>query len=168
MAKEKKIEPPTEVKKARFVYNYTPIAQRANQKEKHNCDETKVERAGFVPMEKRIKAIIQSGQRLDKARREQYHYGEGEEINDSHTNFAPDTNLDISDIGNTLDLGRSAMAETDRQRKAATKKARAKKDADLKEQIMEATKSVKKMPAPPVVDGEPPQPPADSPSQSTK
>ncbi len=168
MAKEKKIEPPTEVEKARFVYNYTPIAERANQKEQHNCDETKVERAGFVPMEKRIKAILQSGQRLDAARRAQYHYGEGEPIDDSHTNFAVDPNLDISDIGHVIDTGRSALAETDRQRKTAAKKARDKKADELKEQIKEATKSAKKMPAPPVVGDEPPQPPDGSSPQPTK
>ncbi len=164
--REKKVEPATQVKK--FIYNYTPVLNRPVLQEFHNSEHTKTERAGFVPMEKRIKAIINAGQKLDKARREQYHYGEGEEINDSHTNFITDTNLDISDIGDIVNTGNLAMEETDRQRKAATKKARAKKDADLKEQIMEATKSVKKMPVPPVVDGEPPQPPADSSLPQTK
>ncbi len=164
--KEKKVEPATQVK--RFIYNYTSVLNRPVLQEFHNSEHTKTERAGFVPMEKRIKAIINAGQRLDMARREQYHYGEGEVIDDSHTNFAVNPNLDISDIGDVVNTGNLALEETDRKRKEATKKARAKKDANLKEQIMEATKSVKKMPASPVVDGELPQPPAESSPQSTK
>ncbi len=167
MAKEKKIEPATQVK--RFIYNYTPVLNRPVLQEFHNSEHTKTERSGFVPMEKRIKAIINAGQKLDKARREQYHYGEGEQIDDSHVNFAPNTNLDISDIGDVVNTGNLAMEETNRKRTEATKKARAKKADELKEQIKEATKSeAKKMPIPPVVDGEPPQPPADSSLQSTK
>ncbi len=133
MAQKNPVTP--EQEPPRFVHNYTPISQRVVLREQHNADETKTERAGFVPMEKRIQSIINAGQKLDASRRAQYHYGEGEPIHANYTDFAPDTNLDITDLPGVINRGNNAMADNAEGRKAAKKEADIKRRAKLKEEL---------------------------------
>ncbi len=154
---EKKPATP-EQKPPRFVHNYTPISQRVVLREQHNADETKTERAGFVPMEKRIQSIINAGQKLDASRRAQYHYGEGEPIHDNFADFAPDTNLDITDIPGVVNRGNTAMADNAEGRKAAKKEADVKRRAKLKEELKALENPEPPAPAPAPAPA--PEPPA--------
>ncbi len=139
----------------RFVHNYTPISQRVVLREQHSADETKTERAGFVPMEKRIQSIINAGQKLDASRRAQYHYGEGEAIHANYADFAPDTNLDITDISGIINRSNNAMADNAEGRKVAKKEADTKRRAKLKQELKEL-----EIPAPAPAPAPAPEPPA--------
>ncbi len=118
-----------------FQHNYTPMSERPVVQEKHDSDNTMVERAGYVPMEKRIKSIMGAGQRLDQARRVQYHYGEGEAIYDNFSDFAPDTNLDITDIGGVVDNGRDALQANAYERKRTQEESTVQKRKKLKKEL---------------------------------
>ncbi len=144
-----------EQKPPRFVHNYTPISQRVVLREQHNADETKTERAGFVPMEKRIQSIINAGQKLDASRRAQYHYGEGEPIHANYADFAPDPNIDITDIPSIINRGNNAMADNAEGRKAIKKEADIKRRAKLKEEL-----KALETPAPEPAPEPEPEPPA--------
>ncbi len=147
-----------------FVHNYTPMEHRENRLEQHNADHTRTERAGFVPMEKRIQAIMQSGQRLDKARREQYHFGQGEVIDGDFVDSAPNHDIDLADIPDIVHHGTSVLQDNHDKRKIAAEKTQLAKEKALKDAIKEAAKSAKEeLPKPadvPPADGESPAPTA--------
>ncbi len=146
MAPRKKTPPTAEQIEPKFIHNYTPINQRPVVKEQHNADDTRTERAGYVPMEHRIRNIEAAGRRLDKARREQYHYGEGEPVRDNFTDFATDTNLDLVDIDGVVHNGSAALEESQRARTEAQAQQTAKKREELEKTIKEAQASIAKMP----------------------
>ncbi len=118
-----------------FQHNYTPMTERPVVQEKHDSDNTMTERAGYVPMEKRIKAIMGAGQRLDQARRAQYHYGEGEPIYDNFTDFAVDPNLDLVDIGGVVDNGHNAIQANAHERERTQKESTVQKRKKLKKEL---------------------------------
>ncbi len=151
---EKKSATPN--KGPKFIHNYTPINKRPVIRELHDADDTRTERAGYVPMEHRIRNITAAGKNLDKARRAQYHYGEGEPINDNFADFAPDTNLDLADIADIANDGRLAMEESQRLRQESIDQQTKKERSQFEERI----KELQSQPAEP-----PAEPPAESPAE---
>lgn len=68
---------------------------------------SKVERAGYISTNMRIKAILQSGRQLKQWREEQFDFKTEREIEDAYFNPLSYKTLDKMDI---IDLGRSAEA----------------------------------------------------------
>ncbi len=82
----------------KFIHNYTDINNRPVHKEPQDSSKTKTERAGYMSMEKRITSIMAAGQRLDASRREQFHFGDDNEVDPTFTDHSIDPSLDIVDI----------------------------------------------------------------------
>lgn len=72
-------------------------ADRPYIQEKMDAKNTRVERAGYIPAKKRLKAIMLSGERLAQARRELYHYGANDNA-DPFYDPSIDPSLDPVDI----------------------------------------------------------------------
>lgn len=80
-----------------------------------NSGEIIVETAGYVPAQKQIENLILSGQRLNEFRREQFHFGTDEEVDDTYTDYVNSPDFDPADA--------SQVAQDLKQRWSETKKA---------------------------------------------
>ncbi len=128
-----------------FQHNYNTEGHERIQEE-HDSEKTLVDRASYTSMEKRILALEAAGQRLEAARRDQYHFGKGEPLHHDYTDTSLDPNLDISNIDGTINDNLDTLAASDEDRKADAKKkraeSRAKKIAEAKEIASAAQKEL--------------------------
>ncbi len=113
----------------KFIHNYTDINNRPVHKEPQDSSKTKTERAGYMSMEKRITSIMAAGQRLDASRREQFHFGDDNEVDLNFNDHSIDPSLDIVDIHSNVQqdqeriLTKVTKAQAKAQAKAKAKEA---------------------------------------------
>ncbi len=129
----------------KFQHNYN-TDKHDRIVEQHDSDRTVVDRASYTSMEKRIEAMKSAGERLEIARRNQYHFGQGEPLDDDYIDSSINPALDISDFNDSIDLNMDSLAESHENRKEAVKAAaaekRAKKIAEAKEIAEQAKKEL--------------------------
>ncbi len=129
----------------KFQHNYN-TEDHERIMEEHDSENTLVDRAGYTSMEKRIQALQDAGHRLEAARRDQYHFGQGEQVQHDYIDPSLDANLDISDIDHTINTNMDSLAASGQERNEAAKKkraeSRAKKVAEAKEIAAAAQKEL--------------------------
>ncbi len=129
----------------KFQHNYN-TDKHDRVVEQHDSDRTVVDRASYTSMEKRIESMKSAGERLEIARRNQYHFGQGEPLDDDYSDLSLDPTIDISDLDDSIDLNMDTLAQSHENRKEAAKAAaaekRSKKIAEAKEIAEQAKKEL--------------------------
>ncbi len=128
-----------------FIHNYTKITPEMVKKEKHDMKITGVDRASYVPMDKRIEALIKAGERLETSRRADYHFGKGEPVDYDYSDPSLDTTIDISNFDHIISDHVAFISATGQRREKVEADAAAEREKVRVEKVAQQIKDAKEL-----------------------